>query len=340
MTTHSGRAAVLMSVMMVHAWAAAPAAAQEPDRARWLTAARWGVMTHYLADGIARADRAKEPLTVDRWNALIEDFDADGLARQLEAVGAGYHVLTLGQNSGFYLAPNATYDRLVGGPPGKCARRDLVADLSEALHRRAIRLIVYLPSGAPSGDRTAVTALGWQDGPNRNREFQLRWEEVIREWSLRWGKQVDGWWFDGCYWPNTMYRTDQPPNFASFAAAARAGNPAAIVAFNPGVVDRTLSITPHEDYIAGEVNNPAQLMIRRAVAGNVDGARLHVLTYLGQTWGRGAPRYAETEVVAWVRKINRAGGAFTWDVPIGADGLIAKPFITRLATINKALEVK
>ena len=50
------------------------------------------------------------------------------------------------------------------------------------------------------------------------------WEAVIGEWSARWGTRVDGWWYDGCYWPNTMYRAKEPPNFESFATAVRAGN--------------------------------------------------------------------------------------------------------------------
>ena len=48
-------------------------------------------------------------------------------------------------------------------------------------------------------------------------EFQRKWEAVIREWSLRWGKSVSGWWIDGCYFADQMYRFDDEPNFASFA---------------------------------------------------------------------------------------------------------------------------
>src|ERR1051326_5219419 len=154
----------------------------------------------------------------------------------------GYYVISIGQNSGYYLAPNTVYDKLTGISPSKLARRDLVADLYEAMHKRGIRLMVYLPSGAPSGDKTAVAALHWRNGPDRNKEFQQKWEQESREWSRRWGKKVSGWWFDGCYWPNTMYRTEDGPNFATFAAAARAGNPDAALAFNPGVIHRLISI--------------------------------------------------------------------------------------------------
>jgi hypothetical protein len=309
-------------------------AGNAPDRAAWMKEAQWGVMNHYLADWIGR--REKTGMSVEQWNALIDKFDVEGLAQQIESVGAGYYLITIGQNSGYYLSPNATYDRFVGIQPSKCSRRDLVADLYEALRKRRIKLMVYLPSGAPAGDRVARKKLEWQNGAHLNREFQLKWEQVIREWSVRWGRKVSGWWFDGCYWPNSMYRSPEPPNFASFAAAARAGNPESIVAFNPGVVPRILSLTPHEDYTAGEINDLDRVEIRRAVDGKIDGAQVHILSFLGDRWGMGSPRFSTEQVVGWSRKIRSAGGVITWDVPIQRGGLISQPFIEHLTAVGKA----
>jgi len=325
-----------MSPALWLAWLLALPPAPAPDRTAWLRAARWGVMTHYLAEWIApEAHRS-----VEAWNQLVDAFDAEGLAKQLESVGARYHLLTIGQNSGFYISPNAAYDRLVGIRPSKCSRRDLVADVAVALAKRGIKLTVYLPSGAPARDPVAVQALQWRNGPYPNREFQLNWEQVVREWSLRWGRNVAGWWFDGCYWPNTMYRSADPPNFASLAAAARAGNPDAVVAFNPGVVYRIISVTPFEDYTAGEIDQPDRLSIRRASDGKVDGAQIHVLSYLGRTWGQCEPRFSVDQIVGWSRQVIGQGGVITWDVPIQPDGLIAQPFLDQLAALGKALAEK
>jgi len=66
--------------------------------------------------------------------------------------------------------------------------------------------------------------------------MQRNWEAIIREWSLRWGDLVDGWWFDGVYAPHEMYTYDTPPNFGSWAAAARAGNNASILTFSFGEI--------------------------------------------------------------------------------------------------------
>jgi hypothetical protein len=210
-------------------------------------------------------------------------------------------------------------------------------DLSRALHKRGIRLIVYLPSGAPAGDRAARTALRWENGPNENREFQRKWESIIADWSRRWGTNVAGWWFDGCYWPNMMYRSKEHPNFESFAAAARAGNPNSAVAFNPGVVPRLISMTPYEDYTAGEISDPTIMTIRRTVDGRLDGKQVHILSYLGRTWGMGEPRFPTEQVITWSTEVGALGGAITWDVPVQAGGTIPPEFIDQLTAIGKAL---
>jgi hypothetical protein len=317
----------------------APLFAQDvsPPRAAWMQQARFGVMTHFLADWIARRENMPGGrMSAQEWNKLVDTFDVEALATQLESVGAKYYIITIGQNSGFFLAPNVTYDKLVGITPSHCSKRDLVSDLYEPLHRRRIKLIVYLPSGAPAGDREAAKALQWQNGPHPNREFQQNWEQVIADWSTRWGDKVVGWWFDGCYWPNLMYRGKQAPNFESFAAAARAGNTNSAVAFNPGVVYRTLSITPYEDYIAGEIDQPEKWSLKRNVGGNIDGAQLQMLSYLGERWGQGAPRFKEEDVVKYTRAVVAAGGAVTWDVPIQRGGTIGPEFIEHLKIAGNA----
>ena len=47
---------------------------------------------------------------------------------------------------------NAVYDEIVGRVPSRLSRLNLAADLADALAGRGIRLLVYLPSGAPSMD--------------------------------------------------------------------------------------------------------------------------------------------------------------------------------------------
>jgi hypothetical protein len=326
---------------------AAPAFAG-PERAAWMKDARWGLMTHYLADWKWRDEAEERSLpegqwrtlgSPARWNEMVDAFDVEGLAQQLAEARVGYYLFTIGQNSGYYVAPNKTYDEIVGVAPSRCSRRDLVSDLADALGKRGIRLMVYLPTGAPNGDRTAADALEWRNGPHPNLQFRQKWERVVRDWSLRFGRKVSGWWFDGAYWPNVMYR-GAAPNYETLAAAVRAGNPDAAVAICPSPILPMLTVSPVEDYTAGEVGNPAQFFMHywppRIHEGKVDGALLQMLSYLGRAWGRGAPRETPEQIVAWTGKVVREGGAVTWDIPVRASGLIAEPFLPHLRALSAA----
>lgn len=299
--------------------------AASPNRTDWFHAAQSGVLTHYLVE---------ETVAAEEWNRQVDAFDLSGLVEQLEAAGTRYFFITIGQNSGHYCSPNATYDSIVGTTPSKCSRRDLVAELADALQAKGIRMMVYLPSGAPNRDKVAIERLEWTNGPHRNGEFQLKWQAVIAEWSRRWGRKVWGWWFDGCYWPNTMYRVPEPPNFQTFAASARAGNPDSIVAFNTGVINPIIPVTPCEDYTAGEMNSPYEPVCHRRF---LDGEQYHMLSFLGPWWGKGEPRFTDEQVIVVTRRMCEKGGVITWDVPITTEGRIPRPFVDQLAALHKSL---
>jgi alpha-L-fucosidase len=317
------------------------------DRTAWLAERGWGVLCHYLG-APPSSDGGKE-LSAEAWNAQVDAFDVPGLARQLVSVGARYFFITIGQNSGHFLAPNATYDRLTGMTPSKCSRRDLVSELYEALAPHDIALLVYLPSGAPAAEPAAVSALEWDWGyeggwpkysqrtGKRLASFQQKWEAVIRDWSLRWGDKVRGWWIDGCYFADEMYRHPDEPNFASLAAALRAGNPASLVCFNPGVLPRVICHTEVEDFTAGEIADALPECKGPWVMRQGHRARLHILSYLGQTWCGGAPRFPDELVVGYTKHVLSHGGAMTWDVPISKHGLLPEPFVRQLAALKQGL---
>jgi hypothetical protein len=84
---------------------AAEAFPQNPTTA-WLKDAKYSVFMHFLP-GDAKS------------LALVEQFDVESLARQLETAGAKYFVLTLGQNSGCFNSPNVAYNRYTGYAPGE-----------------------------------------------------------------------------------------------------------------------------------------------------------------------------------------------------------------------------
>ena len=160
------------------------------------------------------------------------------------------------------------------------------------------------------------------------------WESIIAEWSRRWGTAISGWWFDGCYWPDVMYRSDTPPNFNSFARAARSGNPNSLVAFNPGALLPIHPLTQFEDYTAGETNDPQKVSFDGPT---IDGIQLHMLSYLGSGWGIGPPRFAIEQTLAMTCRLLKNKGSVTWDVP-QANGVISPDFLSQLRAIGVAAD--
>lgn len=302
---------------------------------------RWGMFSHYLADSASNLQRID--LSADDWNRRIDAFDVDGLAQQLADARVPYFVITLGQNSGFYLSPNATYDAIVDIRPSKCSQRDLIADLSRALAPRGIRLMVYLPGGAPATDAVAKAKLeGKLD--DRLTDLQRHWEAVVREWSLRWGPRVSGWWIDGPY-NHAAYQHPDAPNYRSFAEALKAGHPDSIVAFNNGLRTPIYSITEFEDYTPGEIERdlpvapgclPDYSRLRNFER-FLDGAQLHLLTVMGEWWGKGPVRFPDELTIGYTKFINSKGGVVSWDVPLTVRGHIEESFRPQLTALGHAI---
>ncbi|MEK6793214.1 MAG: hypothetical protein AABZ39_00435 [Spirochaetota bacterium] len=329
-------------------------------RADWFRDAKWGVFFHYLASP-ASSTNAPE-MTADAWDRRIDGFDVDALADQLAEIKAGYFFITLGQNSGYYLSPNNTYDRIVDRKPSRLSRRDLVGDIAAALTKKNIRTMVYFTALGPAMDVAALEKLKctppWkpvcalasskytvQPGvDDRLTEFQHNWEAIIREWSMRWGGNVHGWWIDGGYYADTLYRSPAAPNFESFADAMRAGNKGSIVAFNPGVKIPVIKHAANEDYTAGEAANGLPVSVNTGTPSSwgptlsrfVDGAQYHLLTFLGEYWGRGDVRFSDDMLIAYTKYVNSFDGVITWDVPPLLDGRIPDAFMRSLNALRKA----
>ena len=197
---------------------------------------RMGMMVHYLP-----------PFPL---NDEYSFFDLDGFLKQFDRMNFDYLLFTLGQNTGWYNAPNEALDKYAG--PGHCSERDIFGELAEAMAQRGKFILAYLP--CEICDNTSLhKPLGWTTEENTDQAlFQERYCEVIACWAERYGKLLKGWWFDGCYpWP--IYHQSRV-NFEKYSAAVRAGNPDALVTFNDGCFCNKIT-RPFRggfDYFAGE----------------------------------------------------------------------------------------
>ncbi|MBO4345083.1 MAG: hypothetical protein J5833_04975 [Victivallales bacterium] len=263
----------------------------------WLSKAQLGAFMHYLPN--------------QREFGFIPQFDVSALAEQLADAGAAYLGFTLGQNIGFYNAPNPVYDRIVGVAAGeRCSQRDLPMELANALREKGIRLMLYLPCQTPNQDLQAVKAFGFPEEPlDGDRQIlpaaAEKWAEVIEWWSVHYGELVSGWWFDGGYeWCgfNDAIAT-------LYASAVKKGNPHSIATYNPGISLKRA--TAAEDYVAGELREPFEQSIDDRW---LDDSQAHVLTYIGDLWGQPNCRFADEEWIPWLRRCFRSGAAVTLDM--------------------------
>lgn len=324
------------------------------SRNQWFEGKRYGLFAHYLA---APAGNSMErDIGVSEWNRRVDAFDTKVLACQIREAGADYVGITIGQNSGYYCSPNRIYEELTEAVPGKCSRRDLVADLSKELAVYGIDLLAYLPSGAPDCDSSAMERLEWHRGADtlpesaadghtddRQAAFQRKWQRIIEEWSGRWGTAVKGWWIDGCYYSDRMYLHKDEPNFLSFASALRSGNPDSVLAFNTGLEDPFALESDESDYTAGEVGTTLPLAAagsdsRDVITDRLKGKKLHILSYLGSTWGAGTPRMPSGLAAGYTRYINDRNGIVTWDIPLSYDGTLSPEWQQYLAEFRTALD--
>ncbi len=319
---------------------------QRLARTAWMREAKWGVAIHFVREFIEN-HRVQGKMTPQAWQQLVEDFDVEALADQVEEIGAGYVLIGLSQCGGCFLAPNATYDRLLGRDEQTSwfPRRDVIRELGLALRKRGVALMVYLPIEPPvRGDHEAVRVLrpigqkhavdghviseeeGW-------RHFVEQWQHVVREYSTRWGDLVSGWWFDGGWFGQLAY--EDGPNWDSFMLAVRAGNPHAAVAINHQYQNLRNLPPPREDYFAGEVNHPDSIFAFSAFRNEV--VQNQVLTFLGDTWGLGSkPRYSQEQLAKIAENVVDGGCVLTWDVPFQLDGTLHPAFIDHLKAFNRA----
>ena len=64
---------------------------------------------------------------------------------------------------------------------------------------------------------------------------------------------------------------------------------------------------------------------------------LHFLTFLGEFWGIGEPRFPVEVVTGWTQHINNMGGTVSWDCPLTDSGKIPDKVYEQLAVLSKRI---
>ncbi|MBQ6086692.1 MAG: alpha-L-fucosidase [Bacteroidales bacterium] len=269
---------------------------------------------------------------------LVNKFDVDALVGQLSDAGVGYFVITLGQNTGAFCAPNPVYDSISGYKAGeRTALRDLPKELALKLREKGIRLMLYLPCQTPNRDEQAVRSFGFEDDKGPDREITVEgdydrfisdeglanWAKVIAWWSEHYGDLVSGWWLDGGYeWCGF---NDEKAKV--YAHAVKDHNPGAVVTFNPGWGFRRWTCAA--DYTAGEYPWPFDYPVQ--VTGRwKDGCQVHFWVPLSNG---DICYYKDEDIIEWIKPIVANGGVLSLDV-----GSNFNPDVRPVGTMSPAMQ--
>jgi hypothetical protein len=199
----------------------------------WLRRAGFGIMCHWTSESCPRQG-PRMP-----YAEAVRAFDARRFAQQIAATGAGFVVFTTSHSEMYVPAPIQALDRIL---PGRTTERDLIADLIRELQGHGIRLMLYYHLGAAS-DPEWLEACGFWETDTRT--LFAHWEAVVGEVGRRYGSGLAGWWFDdGAV--STYYRSAP---WERLTAAARLGNPARLVGYNPWELP---AVTVFQDCFCGE----------------------------------------------------------------------------------------
>lgn len=296
----------------------------------------YGIMVHFLPTSAPRSGEKQTD-----YNLMAREFPVEAFVERVSGMGATWVIFPFGQNSGFYWSPNANIEKRI---PGRCSKRDLVLELAEALKKKRIRFIGYIPSEMDSQTEDMRNAFFW-DTSSDKKEFMALYLPVIEEYGEKFGDFLDGWWFDGCYtacektWLRTTDWNNNRFDKKEWFRAAKAGNKNRIIAMCTGA-NHMGYVFEEEDYLAGETNNLDQFPWNFSE----DKKQWHALTWLDCRWMHEEvgkivpPRFTDEEIMLYVKSCTAAQGAVTLNIGIYEDGTMAEETVEQVKRIKPLLK--
>jgi len=336
----------------------------ENPRVQWMKG-KYGLMVHWLAPG---PPPQKGERIIDL-NKAVDNFDIKGFMADFDKTGAEWLIFTIGQNTGFYASPNSVIDSLAG--VGHTPHRDLVLEIAKELKRRGKRFIAYLPCEV-RGNKSLHKGFSWntKEGTNQ-KEFQEKYLRAVREWAVRYGENLDGWWLDGCYTWEIFH--NKYVMWDKWFDACRAGNKNAVVSFNDGsfCINNTKPTVSVLDYVSGETevlingkirlgrDSQSQLFMPEQAYVPETQCLYHALVPIDALWAHGSgwqdfvnapfkaeapktqaemepPIYSDSDLIKFVNDFTKVGGAVTLNIGIFQEGRLGKETIKQLEELKKA----
>ena len=270
----------------------------------WLAKAGYGLMFHWTSQSVNKDGTQKS------YTEAVDDFDLKAFVKMVKSTGAGYVLFTIGHAKPFCPAPLKSWEKY---HPGHTTKRDLIAEMADALNIEGIKLMCYFPTHVVAKYKKVT-----------EKEFSEINNEVITEFGQRYGKKVAGYWFDGWYQCFEEY-----PNvsFPDFFKACKAGDPDRIIALNAWIYP---AVTEWQEFWAGETASPVELPKNGTLErGPGEGLRYQSLLIMEPYWVQEKseipdPRFNADELSKYIEDCMEQGGAVTINIGIYQDGSIGK----------------
>tara|TARA_R110002073_G_scaffold43606_2_gene121573 strand:- start:7533 stop:8723 length:1191 start_codon:yes stop_codon:yes gene_type:complete len=278
----------------------------------------------------------------------LAEFDVPKMIDQIKVLDTATWVqinITQGANGSFYTAPHPELAKHIS--PDIVPQRDLFGEMLDALIEQGFKVMVYFATEGPTMGKHPEKALPgvietWKNYA-KSREMtpeQAVAEIIVKEYSLRYGTKISGWWFDHASYGDIK----------ALEKAALAGNPEAALTFNVGGSPELLTC-PESDFTAGHPtpmkrHSPSwegnEVAIKLIEKNNyINGSLGHFFPPMQETWNSGKPAFQTEQAIDWTVRIVQAGGAITWAVALadakGKQAPLASVQFKQLKAINKAV---
>jgi hypothetical protein len=268
----------------------------------------------------------------------------------VKSTGAQYVIWSMTWWTYDVCAPINPVDQIVGNG-SRTSSRDLIGEVATALKKENIRFMLYYHCG--HGDRSVgddpTSWWGKQQFPAE--EFTSRgtgdrsvffnnWIKVITEVGNRYGTKLDGWFFDDglIYYPAPFERLGQ---------AAKAGNPARLISYNPWVAVRN---TDFQEVWMGE-NHHGEPMFGSSgnggdgifTDGPLKGLLQHCMFTMEQDWGVHMPNQpiktavTTEQAISWVRSASQRGVPLSFNLMMWEDQTFSQASLDVLKDLKTAI---
>lgn len=294
----------------------------------WMVEYKYGLFIHW---SLLSYPLYGNSLAVENFEWGVNIFDVEAFADMVEETGASWVLFTTCHGAHYFPAPVKTLDEVLAG---RTSRRDLIAELADALGQRSIRLLLYY--NLCTGDNEFRKAAGMED-KNPQRWFDFL-EAFASEVSQRYQKQIAGWgYIDSSV---TMYEYNMP--MESFVRAMKAGNPNAVIGISS---HWWAELTPFNELQTADCGGSLIEPLHPAVyqnGGRYEGLQPHFTFTLDGSWrpleryngiirrdsrSEGGPVRPFIEYVEYFRRMDAAGVPLTANMLITQDVTRTRPFV-------------